>query len=65
MFEKVDKPLSILRTLNNVLAWIGIIGGALSGIVLCSLDSPLYLTIGLCLLFCLPICSAMWKKPKF
>ena len=59
MFEKVDKPLSILRTLNNVLAWIGIIGGALSGIVLCCMDSPLFLTIGLCLLFCLPICSAI------
>ena len=58
MFEKNDKLLSIARVILNVVTWIGIIGGILTGIILCCIDSYL-LSIGLSLLFALPVFSAL------
>ncbi len=59
MFEKNDKLLSIARVINNVVAWIGIIGGVLTGIILCCIEYGDYLSLGLSLLFCVPVFSAL------
>lgn len=63
MFDKNDKILSTMRILLNVVTWILIIGGVILGIVFCFMYEGY--TIGLPLLFCVPVFALlMWASGR-
>lgn len=65
MFDKNDKILSAMRILLNVVTWILIIGGVISGTVLCCMNDGDGYIIGLPLLFCIPVFALlMWASGR-
>ena len=59
MFEENDKWLPIADKINNVLVWVGICAGLLTGLILSCIEDGDYLAIGLPILFCVPIVSVL------
>ena len=52
MFNNVGKKIMILA---KILCWVGMLGGAITGLVFCIVDDGYYIALGLPLLFGSPI----------